>query len=286
MAGDLRLDRGDEWRRDVDRGDLASVGETQPAVFAPYAFLNRCLASQRRAVQGFERPRAKMGVIDLSVRRFDDLSVSGALERGVRGVLRGQEMDSWMQVVGAFDDTRPRHRDGVIEARAALCRGQIVPAAALEEMRTFHQAVRAAGENVLRRSDRPAGDRVPFLQQNAKEGGVFQMGAGSVPMVPDHVEEPLATIVVVKQRRVEAARVDVDRVRPRRLDCWRGNDVIVRVLEVTVETFDVGIDEPELAIRIRETGRPDPAGVRLAAQIELRCAFERPSNESPIDEIA
>ncbi len=227
------------------------MGETEPAVFAPYAFLDGGLAPERRAPQALERPRAKMGVIDLSVRRLDNLSMSGALQGCVRRILRSQKMDVRVQLIGTFDHPRPRHRDGMIVARAAFGRGQIVPAAALEEMRAFDQAVRAAGENVLRRSDQPARHRIPFLEQDAEKGGVLQMGAGPAAMVPDHVEEPLASVVIVKQRRVETARIDIDRVRPRRLDRRRGDDVVMRVLEVAVETFDVGIDEPELAVRVR-----------------------------------
>ena len=80
LPAGLRLGRGGERGRNVDSGDLASVAETQPAVLAPDAFLDSGLAPERRAPHALERPRAKMGVIDLSVRRLDNLSVSGALQ--------------------------------------------------------------------------------------------------------------------------------------------------------------------------------------------------------------
>src|SRR6185437_4016066 len=150
MAGSLRLWRRGVRRLDLDRGNLASVGEIEPAVPAPHAFLDGGLAPERRAFEALERPRAKVRVIDLAIRRLDNLSVSGTLERGVRRILRGQEMDVRVQFIRAFDVARPRHRDRVIVAGAALGRGQIVPAAALEEMRAFDEPMRAAGENVLR----------------------------------------------------------------------------------------------------------------------------------------
>jgi hypothetical protein len=37
-------------------------------------------------------------------------------------------------------------------------------------------------------------------------------------VVPEHVEQVLAAVVVVEQRRVEAAAVEVDRVRPVAVD--------------------------------------------------------------------
>ena len=191
-----------------------------------------------------------------------------------------------MQRIGAFDNARARHGDGVIIARAALGRCQIVPAAALEEMRALDQAKRAPGEDVFRRADQPARSRVPFLEQDAEKRWVLQMRARWAAVVPDHVDEPLAPVVVVKQRRIEAARVDIDRVRPRPLDRRRGDDVIVCVLEVAVEAFDVGVDEPEFAVGVGEAGRPDAAGIRLAAHVELGRALERPPHEPPIDEIA
>ena len=112
------------------------------------------------------------------------------------------------------------------------------------------------------------------------------MSARAVAMVPHHVDEPLASVVVVKERGVEAARIDVDRVRPRALDRRRGHDVVVRVLEVAVQPLDVGIDQPEFAVGMGQAWRPDAAGIGFAAQVELGGALERPPHEPPIDEIA
>ena len=146
-----------------------------------------------------------MGVINLPVRRFDDLAVSGTLQDGVGRVLRGQEMDVRMQFIRAVERARARHRHRVVVAGAALGGRQVVPAVALMEMRAFHKPVRAAGENRSRRADELARRRVPFLQADAGEGRMLAPRSPPVAVVPDHVEEPLAAVVVVKERRIEAA---------------------------------------------------------------------------------
>ncbi len=195
-------------------------------------------------------------------------------------------MDVGMQRIGTVDRAGTRHGDGVIVARAALGRGQIVPAAPLEEMRALDKAKRAPGEDVFRRPDQSAGGRVPFLEEDAEKRRVFEVRARRAAMVPDHVDEPLASVVVVKQRRIEAARVDIDRIGPFGLDRGRRDDVVMGVLEVAVEAFDVGVDEPEFAVGVGEAGRPDAAGIRFAAHVELRGALKRAPHEPPIDEIA
>ena len=112
------------------------------------------------------------------------------------------------------------------------------------------------------------------------------MRARRVTMVPNHIDEPLAAVVVVKQRRVKSARIDVSALGPRAFNRRRGDDVVVRVLEVSVEPFDVGVDEPEFPVGVGETGGPDAAGIRLAAQVEQRGAVKRTRDEPPVHEIA
>ena len=126
-----------------------------------------------------------------------------------------------------------------------------------------------------------------LLQQNSGEGRVLSIARRSVPaMVPNHVDEPFAAVVVVEEGGIEAARVHIGRVGPGILDRRRGDDVIVRVLEVAVEPFHVGVDEPEPTVGMGQAGRPDPTGIGIAAHIELRGAIERTPDEPPVDEIA
>ena len=167
---------------------------------------------------------------------------------------------SRMQLIGPVDRARARHGDGVVVAGAALGGGQIVPAVALEEMRAFDQAMRAAGEDVLHRADQLARLRVLFLQQDAGKGRMLRVAADAVrKVVPQHVEEPLAAVIVVEERGIEAARIDIDRIGPRPFDRRRGDDVVVRVLEVAVEALDVGVDQPEQPVGIGQARRPDAA---------------------------
>src|SRR5215475_7174023 len=82
-----RLNWGGERCWDLDRRDLSSMSKMQPAVLAPHTFLDSRLSPERRAPEAPKRPRAKVRVINLPVRRLDNLSVSGALQVGVRRVL-------------------------------------------------------------------------------------------------------------------------------------------------------------------------------------------------------
>ena len=228
-----------------------------------------------------------MRVIDQTVRRLDDLPVTGALQRRLGRVLRRDQMHVGMQLVGPLDAARAGHRHRMVVARAALGDGQVVPAVALVEVRSLDQPVRAAGEDIGDRADEPARARVVFLQQDSGEGRVPPVPRRSVrAVVPDHVDEPFAAVVVVEEGRVEAARIHIGRVGPRALDRRRGDDVIVSVLEVAVEAFHVGVDEPEPAVGVRQAGRPDPAGIGIAAHVELRRAIERTLDEAPVHEIA
>ena len=139
---------------------------------------------------------------------------------------------------------------------------------------------------VCARSDEAPRAGVPLLQQDAAETWMSSQFLRIVAMVPQHVEEPFASVVVVKQRGVEAAGVDVDRVRPRPIDGGGGDDEIVRVLEGAVESLDVGVDQPEQPVGVGEAGRPDAARIGIPAHVELVRAIERPANEAPVHEIA
>src|SRR5690606_8911907 len=104
---------------------------------------------------------------------------------------------------------------GVIVAGAALGRRQIIPAVALEEVRPLDEAERAAGKNVPDRALQRFRAGIPLLQQNTVEGGVFRRPAVAFgAVVPLHVEKPLAALVVMEKRRIEARGIDVDGIGP------------------------------------------------------------------------
>src|SRR5690242_21103254 len=59
---------------------------------------------------------------------------------------------------------------------------------------------------------------------------LFRSGA----VVPQHVDEPFAAVVIMEQRRIKAAAVDIDRIRPFPID-GLGRHQIIRSEEHTSE---------------------------------------------------
>src|SRR5262245_37998699 len=121
-----------------------------------------------------------------------------------------------MNLVRPQNAAGPAHRNGMVVAGAALGRGDVVPAVLPEDMRTLDQAEFGAAIDVMNRTDELLRLRIPFLAENAIES---RMPAGRVEgllaMVPLHLHEPLAAIVIVEQRGVEAGGVHIDRIGPR-----------------------------------------------------------------------
>ena len=138
--------------------------------------------------------------------------MAGALQRGVRPMARGQDVGVGMQLVRPEETTRARHRHGVAPARAALGGDQVVVAVALVEMRRLGEADRRAFEDHASLADEPALGRRVLLQHDAGEPVL------PGPVIPQHVEQILPAVVVVKQRRIEAAAVQVDRIGPLAVD--------------------------------------------------------------------
>ena len=199
----VRLDiRG---RRDVDLRNDTALREVKPVVVLPDAFLQRGFAAERAAPLRRHGPAAEMRVIRLPVRRLDILPVPCPLQHRVRCILGRDEMQVRMHLVGPFYRTRAGHGHGVIVTGTPFGGRQVVPAVPLEEVRTLHEAERAAGEDVADWPLQSLRLRVPFLQQDAVEGRTLRRAAIAFgPMVPLHVHEPLATVIVVEERRIEA----------------------------------------------------------------------------------
>ena len=114
-------------------------------------------------------------------------------------------------------------------------------------------------------------------------------------MVPEHVDEVFAAVVVVKQRRIEAAAVEIDRVGPLAVDARAGDEVIVEVaqrtrrsrrLRTAAVAFHVGVNQPEQSVGVREARRPDAAGIGIAEHVELAGAIERAREQPPVNEVA
>src|SRR6266700_340808 len=146
-------------------------------------------------------------------------------------------------------------------------------------MRRFGEAERCAWENIFSFAYELAlFDRV-FLQHDTGEAIV------SRPMIPKHVQEILAAIVVVKQRWIEAAAVEVNGIRPIAINARAGDEIVVKITHrratrsrdaATAEALHVGVNEPEQSIRVAQAWRPDPAGIGIAEHVQLAGAIERP----------
>ena len=167
---------------------------------------------------------------------------------------------------------------------AAFRGEQIIPgfavlAVALVEVRTFDQLKVGALIDILDRPDELFGDRIKLLQRNTGE----QQWPAAV--VPGHVDEPFAAIIIVEQAGVETRGIGIDRVGPGALDLIGPDDVIVRVLERAVLALDVGIDQPEFFAIMGEAGGPDATAIGVAAHVELGLAVERTRHKRPVGEV-
>src|SRR5512134_2974476 len=91
---------------------------------------------------------------------------------------------------------------------ASLRGQQVVVAVALVEVWTFGETDRGAPEDQVDLPDQLAFARRVLLQYDSGEAVL------SGPVVPQHVDQILPSIVVMKQGGIEAAAVEVNRIRP------------------------------------------------------------------------
>ena len=192
---------------------------------------------------------------------------------------RGQDVDVGVQLVGPEQRSRSRHGHGMAPAGAAFGGDQVVPAVALVEMRRFGEAERRALEDVVPLADEPPLRWRVFLQHDAGEAVL----SGTV--VPQHVQQVLAAVVVVKERWIEPAAVQVDRIRPIAVDARARDEIVVEVAQRGARracgrrpavALHVGVDQMKEAVGMRQARRPDAARVGIAAHVELTRAIERP----------
>ena len=174
----------------------------------------------------------------------------------------------------------------MVIAGAPFRRGQVVPAVPLEEMRSLGQAKVGAGIDRGHLAEKAALG-VPFLQLDPVEPVVRGVQAGPpFPMVPAHVDEPFAPVVIVEKRGVETRRRDIGRIGPVAVDGVAGDDVIVRVLEGAVQPFDIRVDQPEFPVGVGQAGCPDAAAVGVAAHVQLGSTSQGPGHKRPVHQIA
>ena len=215
--------------------------------------------------------------------------MSGPLQRRVGPIARGHHVRVRVQFVRPEDRARSRQGHRVAPPGASLRRDQVVPAVTLVDMRRLGEADCRAGEYQVPFTDELLSRRRVLLQDDAAEPVL------SRPVIPQHVEEVLPPVVIMEQRRVEAAAVQVHRVGPVAVDGIAGDDVVVKVAERgaggprlrrAAIALHVGVDEIERSVRVRQARRPDAAGVGIAAHVELARAAERAREQAPVHEIA
>ena len=227
-------------------------------------------------------------MIGRTIRRFDILPVACSLDRAVGLVQHIDDMGVGVQLIRAINRLGPRIGDGMFITCAALCRDEVVVAVFFEEMRRLHQSQIAAGEDVLDLTCEAFLRMVVFLQKDpAKQlfGRCVGVALGG-EVVPDHVDEPFAPFVIVKERRIKAGGVHVDRIAPRSVDAVGCDQIVVRVLEAAVEPFDVCVDQPKFAIGVAQCWGPDAAGIGIAAHVELIRAVQRLTYSPPVYQVA
>src|SRR5262245_29121698 len=120
----------------------------------------------------------------------------------MRAIARRDDVLVRMQLVRSCQRTRTRHGDGMSPARAAFGRDEVIPAIALVEMRRLGEPDGRALEDVLPLAHQLALRDGILLQYDAAEA----VAPGAV--IPELVHEVLAAVVVVEQRRIEAAAVE------------------------------------------------------------------------------
>jgi hypothetical protein len=147
-----------------------------------------------------------------------------------------------------------------------------------EDVRTLTQAVHGVivVENPLRLSNKAI--LVKLLKNDAVEATM----AGQRTRIPLRVGN-IVPSTFMEQARVKARDVKKQRLRPRSIDRRSCNEVVLDILEDTVNPTRNGVDEPELAVRIREVRRPDAGGVGNAGEVE---AWKQPSPARPVHQVA
>lgn len=195
-----------------------------------------------------------------------------------------------MQLIRPVQVARPRHRHAVVPSGTALGRQQVVVAIALVQVRRLRQAVRRPLEDVLAAADQPPFRHRILLRHDARKA------VAARPVVPQLVQQILAAVVVMEQRWIETAAVEMNGIGPRAVDARAGDQVIMEVAQGgaagrtagggAAVALDVGIDQPEQAVRMGQARRPHAAGIRRAQHVELAGARERTAQQAPVDQVA
>ena len=223
--------------------------------------------------------------IPLTSGGLHEAAVARAVERVPRIAGRAEQRIAGHLLVRAGDRPGARNRLGVVDEGAALGACQVIPAVPLEKMRAFDLAERSPAEDARPRPDQLPRLDVVFLHHDAVE----LVLPGSV--VPGHLDVPLppgtgdVAVIVVEQRSVKTHAIQVDRLGPWAVDRRAGHQEVLNVLERARPAADVGVDQPEQAVGVGQAWRPDAAGTRIAAHVQLRRTGQGVTDLLPVDQV-
>ncbi len=281
---------GQGRRGDLGVGDAGSIHGAKPAVVRPHHRLNRGFAAQRTAAAIANGPAAEMHHVGLSLRSLHQVGVPGALQFDIRPVACRQYIYVRVQFVRAGELARARHGDRMSPSCAAFGGQQVVIAVALVEMGPLGKSQRRTLEDQVDRPHQPARRRGEYSCNTIPEKRL-PPGRWSQRILT----QILAAVVVVEQRRIEAAAVEVNRIGPLAVDPRAGHEVIVCVtqrcargaaLSRSAISLHVRIDEPEEAVGVAEAGGPNAAGIRIAQHIQLAGAIQGAREQAPVNQVA
>ena len=145
------------------------------------------------------------------------------------------------------------------------------------------------GEDHLSVANQPLRRRRILLQHDSRKPVLGR------PVIPEHVHQVLPTVVVVKQRGVKAAAVQINRVGPVAVDARARHQVVVEIAQRrawrarrrrAAVALHVRVNQIEQPVVMRQARRPDAARVGIAAHVELAGAPERSCQQPPVHEVA
>ena len=61
--------------------------------------------------------------------------------------------------------------------------------------------------------------------------------------IPDHVDKPFAPVIIMEQRGVKAAAIEVNGVTPDAINRLTGGEIVMCILDARVQTFHVGVNQ-------------------------------------------
>ena len=211
---------------------------------------------------------------------LNKLSMSDALQGRVRFVPRSQHIGLFGKHIGSGQSIGTCIGDTMAITGPALSGAKVIAPVMFQQVRCFGETRLGTFKNPGDLADEPALIGVILLQENAlKETARIH----AVPaLVPIHIHQPFAPVIVMKERRIKATGIQIYRVTPRPFDRGSRDQIIMSVLIVPIIAPNVRIDQPKETIVIGQTGGPDAAAIRLSAHVELLRAVQRTRHQRPV----